>query len=73
MYNACFDFFPWPPIVNGFAADLESFAIVPRLLRKTCHAVGGRVEVRRSNSNSRLQILVDAGADVNAEDLRRSS
>ena len=44
MYNSCFDF-PWPPVVNGFATDFESFVIVPLLLCKTRHAVGPRVEV----------------------------
>ena len=44
MYNFGFDF-PWPPVVNGFAADFGSFVIVPPLLCKTRHAVGPRVEV----------------------------
>ena len=44
MYNSCFDF-PWPPGVNGFAADFESLVIVPLLLCKTRDAVGSRVEV----------------------------
>ena len=44
MYNSCFDF-PWPPLVHGFAADFESFVIVPLLLCKTRHAVWPRVEV----------------------------
>ena len=44
MYNSCFDF-PWPPVVNGFAPDVESCVIVPLLLCKTRHAVGPRVEV----------------------------
>ena len=44
MYNSCFDF-PLPPAVSGFAADFESFVIVPLLLCKTRHAVGPRVEV----------------------------
>ena len=44
MYSSCFDF-PWPPVVNCFAADVESCVIVPLLLCKTRHAVGPRVEV----------------------------
>ena len=44
MYNSRFDF-PWPPVVNGFAADVESCVIVPLLLCKTRNAVGPRVEV----------------------------
>ena len=44
MYNSCFGF-PWSPVVNGFAADFETFVIVHLLLCKTRDAVGPRVEV----------------------------
>ena len=47
MYNSCFDS-PLPPVVNGFAADFESFAVAPLLLCKTRDAVGPRVEVEVS-------------------------
>ena len=45
MHNSCFDF-PWPPVVNGYAAVFGSFVMVPLLLYKSRDAVGPRAEVR---------------------------